>query len=272
MKTLTSRSNPRYRQWLAEMKHAGRTGHAAWLEGIHLCQAWLDHRGQPQWALFAQDASEHAEVRHLAEQVEPDKQVWMPAKLLASLSTLVTAPMVIFIAQPVMPQRDGAPGLDQLGTSLMLDDLQDPGNVGTLLRTAAAAGVAQVFTGPGTAACWSPKVLRAGQGAHFTLRIEESVDLASLLSMQSKQVKRTPVLATTLDASAKSLYELDLREDVIWVFGQEGRGVAPELVDLADHKVYIPHDNQAVESLNVASAAAICLFEQRRQRLARRRD
>jgi TrmH family RNA methyltransferase len=265
MKVLSSRSNPMYRQWQADFKHAGRPGHGAWLEGVHLCQAWLQHRGQPQWGLFAQESADHADIMAIAHQTELARQVWMPQKLLDGLSTLVTAPPVIFIGQIHEPARLD----DLLTTSVLLDSIQDPGNVGTILRTVAAAGVGDVFTGRGTAACWSPKVLRAGQGAQFCLSMHESIDLAKLIALQQTNPKRLPVMVTTLDAQAESLYETDLRREVIWVFGHEGRGVSPELVELADHRVYIPHDTQAVESLNVTSAAAICLFEQRRQRLTK---
>lgn len=277
MKIITSRSNPLYRQWLAELKHAGRPGHPIWLEGVHLCEALLAHGGQMQWALFAQEAQGSGEIQALAQRVDLGQQVWMPQKLLDGLSSMVTPSSVMFLAQrPSNAQTlyDNGPPLGE--SSLWLDDIQDPGNVGTLLRTAAAAGVNSVFASVGTAACWSPKVLRAGQGAQFALNIHEGVDLLALLSRwQSctdrpldQPLDRPLILATALDATAKSLYDLDLKHPVAWIFGHEGRGVAPALQRVADYGVYIPHDRNAVESLNVSSAAAVCLFEQRRQLLA----
>ena len=264
MKVLVSRHNALYRQWMTEMKHAGRAGHNAWLEGVHLCQSWLQHRGQPQWALFAQEGGDHVEISALAAQIEETRQVWMPQNLLSGLSTLVTPAPVIFIAPVKEPAK--APQIE--ATCVLLDGIQDPGNVGTLLRTAAAAGVRTVCTGPGTARCWSPKVLRAGQGAQFCLSLHEGIDLPSLLVSHKAGESRLPVLVTTLDPHAESLYHTDLAADVVWVFGHEGRGVAAEIVELADRKIFIPHDTQAVESLNVTTAAAICLFEQHRQRKA----
>ncbi len=269
MKTITSRTNPLYRQWLSEIKHAGRPGHPIWLEGVHLCQAWLEHGGQPQWALLAQEAQGSGEIDALARQVEPRAQVWLPQKLLAGLSSLVTPATAMFVAQrPSKPQA--VPGSEQppSGSCLLLDDVQDPGNVGTLLRTAAAAGVKSVFASAGTAATWSPKVLRAGQGAQFSLQIHEGVDLVALVANWQLRSDRPLILATALDPTAQSLYALDLTGNVAWIFGHEGRGVAPALLSGADHRVFIPHESDAVESINVSSAAAICLFEQRRQRLA----
>lgn len=266
MKTITSRSNPLYRQWLADIKQAGRAGHGIWLEGAHLCQAWLEHRGQPQWGLFALEAQQSPEAVALAGTVASERQVWLPQKLLAGLSSLVSAPAVVFMAQEMTPLNHGArPQESPPGSCMLLDDVQDPGNVGTMLRNAAAAGIAAVYCGPGTAACWSPKVLRAGQGAQFALQIEESVNLVNLLTDWQAQDRHPMVLATALDHQARALYDIKLDQDIAWVFGHEGRGVSTELLDLADHQVFIPHETRAVESLNVASAAAICLFEQRRQ-------
>ena len=143
-------------------------------------------------------------------------------------------------------------------SAVMLDNLQDPGNLGSILRSAAAAGVEYVFCSRGTAFAWSPKVLRAGMGAHFLLKIFENADLDELI-----RKARVPVLATSSHAD-KLLYEIDLKSPVAWLFGHEGKGVSAELLALASYRVAIPHRG-AVESLNVAASAAVCLFEQVRQ-------
>jgi TrmH family RNA methyltransferase len=145
--------------------------------------------------------------------------------------------------------------------SLWLDRVQDPGNVGVLLRTAAAAGIQHIYLSPGCAAAWSSKVLRSAQGAHFAASIYEQADLAT-----ANKKRDIPLLATTL-ADATSLYEDTLPDQCVWLFGNEGQGVDARLLDLADRRVFIPQAPN-VESLNVAAAAAICLFEHRRQRLA----
>jgi RNA methyltransferase, TrmH family len=154
------------------------------------------------------------------------------------------------------PTPASAPALVE--TSVLLDGVQDPGNVGSILRSAAAAGIKQVYCSPGTAFCWSPKVLRAAMGAHFVLDIFENIALAPLV-----REAKVPVLATS-GYAAERLYGLDLRRPVAWVLGHEGQGVSAELLALASHRVAVPHAGR-VESLNVAACAAVCFFEQLRQ-------
>ena len=145
---------------------------------------------------------------------------------------------------------------------VVLDRIQDPGNVGTILRTAAAAGIRTVLTTAGTAACWAPKVLRAGMGGHFVLDIHENIPLDQLKA----QVGALPLAGTVLQ-DGQSLYATDLRRPLAWVFGNEGEGIDPALQAQLGCRLTIPQD-PGVESLNVAASAAVCLFEQRRQRLA----
>ncbi|MDO4905048.1 MAG: RNA methyltransferase [Lautropia sp.] len=155
--------------------------------------------------------------------------------------------------KPMLPAR--IEGQDVV----ILDRVQDPGNVGTIIRTVAAAGIQQIITTPGTAACWSPKVLRAGMGGHFVLDLFESVSYDALQSSL-----KIPLAATIL-RGGQSLYETDLRPALAWVFGNEGEGVDPRLLQRLERGVTIPQLD-TVESLNVAASAAVCLFEQRRQR------
>jgi len=146
-------------------------------------------------------------------------------------------------------------------SAVLLDGVQDPGNVGSILRSAGAAGITQVYCSAGTAFCWSPKVLGAAMGAHFVLEIFENVDLAELV-----RASNIAVLAMSGYAQER-LYDVDLRQPVAWLLGHEGQGVSDELMSLASHQVVIPHAGR-VESLNVAAAAAVCFFEQLRQRQA----
>ena len=143
----------------------------------------------------------------------------------------------------------------------MLEQIQDPGNLGSILRSAAAAGIRDVFLSKKSIFAWSPRVLRAGMGAHFSLSIHEEVDLFDLLSRREGLA-----LATVTDA-ATSIYETRLGGPIAWIFGNEGAGVSAQLMQAADARVYIPM-SAATESINVAAAAAVCLFEQSRQRLA----
>jgi RNA methyltransferase, TrmH family len=148
-------------------------------------------------------------------------------------------------------------------TVVVLDGVQDPGNLGTILRTSAAAGVKDVLLGMGCAQAWSPRVLRAGMGGHFRLAVRERVDVPKALAGFPGVI-----LATLPDDGSSSLYELDLRRPVAWLFGAEGAGLSAEVAALASLNVRIPMPG-VVESLNVSAAAAVCLFEQVRQRSAR---
>lgn len=143
--------------------------------------------------------------------------------------------------------------------TLVLDRLQDPGNVGSILRSAAAFGFLQVLALKGTVALWSPKVLRAGMGAHFGLSLLEAQDPQALQQLE------LPLVATSSHAPA-ALPHAAWPTPCAWVFGHEGRGVDPALVALCAAVVRIPQPG-GEESLNVAAAAAVCLYEDLRRRL-----
>jgi len=232
MKTISSRDNAFYKDLksLATSSQARRKAGQSLLDGVHLCQSWLELRGAPRHCVVSEGALSNAEV-----QVEPGLHL-------------------LFVIDS--PHPSSAPGLH--GPSVLLDGVQDPGNVGSILRSAAASGIRQVYCSPGTAFCWSPKVLRAAMGAHFVLDIFEHVELAPLVREAS-----VPVLATS-GYAAERLYAMDLRRPVAWVLGHEGQGVSDELLSLATHRVAVPHAGQ-VESLNVAACAAVCFFEGLRQ-------
>ena len=144
---------------------------------------------------------------------------------------------------------------------MVLERVQDPGNVGTILRSAAASGVGQIVLNADSADAWSPKVLRAGMGAHFLLRIHSRVDLAQWRSGYQEKL-----WVTALSGRPQNLYKMALAEPAAWLFGNEGSGVSAAALALADGSVHIPMAG-ATESLNVAMAATVCLFEQMRQRM-----
>ncbi len=141
-----------------------------------------------------------------------------------------------------------APGL----ATVVLDRLQDAGNVGSVLRSAAAFGFAQVVAVTSTAALWGPKVLRAGMGAHFGLRLVEGCDVETLA-----ETLAVPLLVTS-SHEGSLLHEADLPWPCAWVMGHEGQGVGPELMARAAQHLRIAQPG-GEESLNVAAAASICL-------------
>lgn len=150
------------------------------------------------------------------------------------------------------------------GDIVVVDRIQDPGNLGAIFRTAAAAGVAQVWCLRGSTDPWSPKALRAGMGAHFVLSIRDQLPESTLLTELASL--GVPCFATANHPGAETLYapELPLEKPCAWIFGQEGDGVSTTLMAQST-LVRIPQSSE-VESLNVSHAAAVCLFEMQRRR------
>ncbi len=258
-KFISSRDNPLYKELrqLAESSQARRKTARSLLDGVHLCEAYLQQHGKPVLCAVAEDAQAHAEVaailsRCVATQVDI---IVLSNALYRGIRIVEHGVGILFLIDTPKPELPNV--LTQ--SAVLLDGIQDPGNLGSILRSAAAAGIASVFCGSGTAFAWSPKVLRAGMGAHFALNIFENVDLKSLIRASS-----IPVMATSSHAQA-SLYDVDLRGELAWLMGHEGQGVSDELMALVSHTLSIPHAG-TMESLNVAASAAICFFEQLRQR------
>lgn len=252
---ITSRDNP----LLKELRQLGGDSRAhrklgrIWLEGDHLCRAALDKGLVPEIAVFSE--SNWPQVSARFDDVAP-KNVVIPDRLLAEASGLESAPPVGFVmALPVAPAA-----FDPLAASVVLDRLQDAGNVGSLLRSAAAFGFRQVLAAKGTAALWSPKVLRAGMGAHFGLALFEGLDVAALRTL------RVPVVATS-SHRGEWLHAGAPPSPCAWVFGHEGQGVSPDIEDMASHFVRIAQPG-GEESLNVAAAGAICLHASATRELA----
>jgi TrmH family RNA methyltransferase len=256
IKPLTSAQNDTFKNLARLMQHGRerRQQGVLVLEGIHLCEAALNCGLSLTQVFVNQRAIQHAEVTVLLQRIPADARVFsLDDRLLEKASTLASAPELLAISQ--RPEPEPAKATDSL---LLLEDIQDPGNMGTILRSAAAAGVRQVLLSAGCVDVYSPKVLRSAMGAHFSLAIHEQADLLSTLR-EFDGVR----LVTSL-AGDRSLYAQDLRGAVAFVFGNEGSGVSAELHQAADARVKIPMPGTA-ESLNVAMAATLCLFERVRQ-------
>ncbi|MDP2264009.1 MAG: RNA methyltransferase [Hydrogenophaga sp.] len=242
---ITSRDNPLLKRLrlLAQDSTAYRKQGQVWLEGDHLCRALLARGHRPAIALFTERGWSTApfDLRQAAE-----KNHLVPDALMADISGLESHAGVGFVwtLPPAVPPRA------RVG-AVVLDRLQDAGNVGSILRSAAAFGFGQVLALKGTAALWSPKVVRAGMGAHFALTLVEGVapdDLAGL---------DLPLIMTS-SHQGDYLHETKLPWPCAWVLGHEGQGVGRELEQRADRWVRIAQPG-GEESLNVAAAAAICL-------------
>ncbi|QGZ38327.1 TrmH family RNA methyltransferase [Pseudoduganella flava] len=262
MKQITSRDNAQYKELkqLATSAQARRKAGRTLLDGVHLCVTWLELRGLPEQCIVSESGLRHPEVVAIVAKLEARHAhcLQLPDALYEALSQVEHGVGVMFL---VATPEKAVPQALHTG-AVLLDNVQDPGNVGSILRSAAAAGIREVYCSPGTAFCWSPKVLRAAMGAHFVLDIYENADLAALL-------RNAPIATLATSGYAKeTLYDVDLKRPVAWVFGHEGQGVSEELLAMARHRVVIPHLGK-VESLNVAACAAVCFFEQVRQNQSR---
>ena len=263
-KRIASRDNALYKRLarLASSSRARREQGAALLDGPHLVATFRASGGTAETLVASESGYARPEIRTLYDGTPARARVLLADRLFDALAQVVSPTGILAVVRT--PAESAPPSA--LETCLLLEGIQDPGNLGSILRTAVAAGVRQLFLAPGCVFAWSPKVLRAGQGAHFGLSIHEQVPLAAL-------VTRFPGTVVATDPhAAQTLFDLDLSGQVAWVFGAEGSGVSPALAAAATVRVRIPMPG-ASESLNVAAAAAVCLFEQVRQGAqAARRD
>jgi TrmH family RNA methyltransferase len=250
VQVISARDNP----LLVQLRRVARGGTAyrkerlVWVEGEHLCAALCARGGVPARAVIADSAWARPLLRELA--LAADRVARVSDALFAPLSGLESPAGLGYAIE--LP--DSA-AIDPALPSVVLDRVQDAGNVGSILRSASALGFVQVIAIEGTAGLWSPKVLRAGMGAHFGLRLAEGVQPAALGALA------VPLIAAGSRAQA-SLAEAAPPFPCAWVFGNEGQGIDPLIASRCERTLRIPQPG-GEESLNVAAAAAICLYATR---------
>ena len=245
---ITSRDNPLLVQLRALVRDGStyrKTGQV-WIEGEHLCAAAVARAVAVDQAVLSEAAWHAPHLRALADHAH--RIVIVTEALMKPLSALESAAPIGFVLN--LP---AASAIDPDAHTVVLDRLQDAGNVGSILRSAAALGVTQVLALKGTATLWSPKVLRAGMGAHFALRLLEGLELDALKAL------KVPLLATS-SHNGVDLHATRLPRPTAWIFGHEGQGVAAELIARCALILRVAQPG-GEESLNVAAAAAICLYE-----------
>ena len=246
---ITSRGNPLLKELrkLSSEPTAYRKTGRVWLEGDHLCSAALLRGIKPSIAVFSESFMPIAGV--FVDKVAI-KIIVISDKLWQDISGLESPAKMGFVVD-LSSSLQIAPHV----ATVILDRVQDAGNVGSILRSAAAFGFKQVIALTGTAALWSPKVLRAGMGAHFGLQLVESSSLDDLSTLT------VPLVVTSShqgDFLQNLMQNKQLPQPCAWVMGHEGRGVRAELLQQASVSVRIGQPG-GEESLNVAAAAAICL-------------
>jgi TrmH family RNA methyltransferase len=257
IKRISSRENPFFKE-LSKLAHSSRQRRKSWqtlLDGAHLVRAYLHSGKQPLHLLVNDAATKNEEIASLLTQLPDIPITCLDDGLFAELTELKTPSGLLALID--LPPVQIAPARSHF--CLLLEAVQDPGNLGSILRTAAAAGCDAVFLSAACADAWSPKVLRAAMGGHFELSIHENANLFNVAD-----VFEGDIFATQLGAT-KSLYEANLTKNIAFAFGNEGAGLSQALLSVCQQFIAIPMRGK-VESLNVAAATAACLFEAVRQR------
>ena len=250
---IVSRDNPLFKSLRTLADDPRRQG-LALADGIHLVATCLARGAAISQLLVSESGQGNPEIAQLLHGATAIDCILLRDSLFREISG-VNTPTGIAAVIGIPPASEAMPA----GDAVLLDAVQDAGNVGAILRTAAAAGVPEVILGSGCAGAWTARVLRAGQGAHFSLAIREQADLQAVLAASP---------ATSIATVARdgvNLHQLDLSAPTLWLVGNEGAGLSPALVAAARLRTTIQLAD-GTESLNVAAATAICLFEARRQR------
>ncbi len=258
MKKISSAQNPLVKKLvqLSKKQSFRNKQNLTIVEGVHLAGEWLKTFGSPDICVFL-SSSKSIEVKQIVQKCKDlnTEIIELEAKIYSKISPVIEGVGILFVVK--IPENQC---VDFCEDVIILDRIQDPGNFGTILRSAVGFGAKQIICSKGTVSAWSPKVLRSGMGAHFKLQILENQDLNEVILKVE-----TPIFATSLQAE-KSIYDENFTTKTAWIFGNEGAGVSLELLSKVKNQVIIPQVGE-IESLNVAMAATVCLAEQARQRL-----
>lgn len=255
MIVIKARDNTRVKAWLrlaGEPKERRKLGRAL-VEGVHLVDTCLQRSVVVETLIVSETTSKRSEVANLIGRSSAEVVI-LSDEVFGRISGTETPTGLAAEIRIPEPREN----LSSTSGCIFLDAIQDAGNVGAILRSAAAFGNPSVVLGPGCADPWSPKVLRAAMGGHFHLDVRTLSDLPSAIAEFSGAVFWTTVSGGSAPAT------LDLRGRTGWVFGSEGAGVSATVARAATHAVTVPMPG-GTESLNVAACAAICLYERSRQ-------
>lgn len=258
MEHITSRQNAHFKhaRRLAESVRERNKSNLILLDGTRLIGSYAARFGMNETTLLLSgQGAQHPAVQAIVQSALPQRVYLLADDLFADISNVESPEGIVCIA--ALPRVQIRPP-DEF--RILLDGVQDPGNLGGILRTAAAAGATSAHLLKGCADAWSPRALRGGMGAQFVLPLRERVDPgAALAGFRGKIVATSPRAKSTI-------YDADLTGPVAFIFGSEGNGLRSEIFETANQLVHVPMAD-GVESLNVAAAAAICCFEKRRQGL-----
>lgn len=257
---LTSLQNPLVKQLRKLHRAKERHEQALFLlEGTHLIEAACDAGLSLETLCYTETwQAQHSDLWQRAANQTARVELVSEA-VIQSLSTTVSPDGVVAVAKRIALEQPTSSTTPQLG--IALETLQDPGNLGTVIRTAAAVGVDGLWLSSDSVDLDHPKVLRASAGQWFRLPMQVSQNLAA--DLQALQTQGVQIVAT-LPTAELTYWQIDLTQPTVVVLGNEGAGLSTQIADLADVAVKIPLAS-GVESLNVAIAAALILYEARRQ-------
>ena len=260
MREITSKDNKIFRHALSLKTKKYRDRYGEYLiEGPNLLKEALKEEIDVE-AVFVRPEMTDEEAGIIEEGPELDRKTFILSnRLFDELKDTETSQGIVTV---VRKRQDPSPKGRAGGNYVVLDRLQDPGNIGTILRTADAAGFDLAVFMKGTADPFSPKVVRSATGSLFRLPmvfVEDAEELTELVHSAGKRL-----IATAMDAE-KAYYDCDLEKDAAIIIGNEGNGISPELMMRADEKIMIPMAGNT-ESLNAAVAAGILMYERIRRR------
>ena len=248
---ISSRGNQHFKH-LKKLNESPRYRHEVQqtiLDGIHLIESYAQRFGAPDSVALIEGSN----IDKIAPYLNEDTQLLeFPASLFSEIAPVISPTGIlasINIPRIEIPKKQNC--------ILLLEDIQDPGNLGSILRSASASGVDLVYLSDHCADLWSPKVLRGGQGAHFHLPCIEKAIFSDITKTFTGKI-----FATTLNG--KSIFKENLKGPVAFIFGNEGSGLQSETLDLTSHIIHIPMQ-KGIESLNVSAAVSVCLYEKYRQ-------
>ncbi len=256
---LTSLQNPlvKHLRKLQQPKYR-RSQQQFLLEGTHLLLEACAAGWPIDLVCFTPDWQAKQSTNLLAQLDQPQTRIEVVSEpVLQAIATTVTPDGVVAVAQACP-----SPQLTFTSLGLVLENIQDPGNLGTIIRTAAAAGAEGILVSADCVDLENPKVLRASAGQWFRLPIATVDPLHEHLNLYRKQGWQ---IVATLPQAKADYWDLDLTQPTLFLLGNEGAGLSEQLIELSTHQVKIPLQ-PGVESLNVAIAAALMLYEYQRQR------
>ena len=226
------------------------------VEGVRLCEETLKNECTVEYLLFSESASKkYTEIINKLKE-KSNKVVRLDDRIFCALSDTKT-PQGVMCVVKTLDKKSHFDTIKQNGIVLALDCIQDPSNLGTILRSADALGVSAVVLSHDCCDVYSPKVVRGSMGAVFRIPFYITNDLPSVIGDFNKYGTS---FACVLDETAVQVNDVKFSKPVLSVIGNEGNGISKAVIDSCTHKLYIPMKNNA-ESLNAAVAASIIMWE-----------